>query len=323
MPRDLGLVWQDLRAVAAWNVRRRSLVELPGAVSHAGPDDVLLISDDLPRFLAALDAGGRARDFERLYFAPASAGLREFRHRRAAEFSGLAGRVARRRGFYASARRELTELHTDEGWRIATRTALREVARLVPHARFPDVTLAVGGFGVGGTAGLSGLLLAAEFFVGSSGVQTRPLSAWERAALRPPRQLPFVVVHELAHALQRRAYREVTDPTLLSLSVYEGVADLLAFLATGGASARAGLRVRPRARGDAVGGVPPRHGAGGRARLAVRGRPDAWTSGRPGVLRGLSDRADRARAGRGDGARAAGRARPVRAARRERIRPRS
>jgi uncharacterized protein YjaZ len=45
--------------------------------------------------------------------------------------------------------------------------------------------------------------------------------------------LPFVVVHELAHALQRRAYREVTDPTLLSLSVYEGVADLLAFLATG------------------------------------------------------------------------------------------
>lgn len=235
MRRDLSLLGRDVRAVLGWVGRRRALVELPGAASHPSPNDVRFVTDDVGRFYEALDEAERTRRFpaafRSVYLARGSAGLREFAHRRPDGFSKLGALVRARRAFYASAREALLSLARDDAWKARTLAAFRDLHVRLPRARFPDVYLVVGGLFTGGTAGLSGLFLSAEFFAASA--DTRGLGVWERASITPPDALPFLAAHELTHVLQRRAYSSVSSPSLLDLAIYEGTADFVASLVTG------------------------------------------------------------------------------------------
>lgn len=235
MRRDLTLLGRDVRAVLGWVGRRRALVELPGAASHASPSDVRFVTEDVPRFYAAFDEARRTRNFpaafRSVYLARGSAGLQEFAHRRPEGFAKLGATVRARRAFYESAREDLLSLAEDAGWKTRTLAAFSDLHARLPRARFPDVHLVVGGLFTGGTAGLSGLFLSAEFF--AQGADTRRLNAWECAAITSSDALPFLAAHELVHVLQRRAYSSVSTPSLLDLAIYEGTAEFAASLVTG------------------------------------------------------------------------------------------
>ncbi|PYE50027.1 DUF2268 domain-containing putative Zn-dependent protease [Deinococcus yavapaiensis] len=230
MRRDFTLLGRDVRAVLGWVGRRRALVELPGALSHASPTDVRFVTQDVARFYAAFDEARRTRNFpaafRSLYLASGSPGLREFAHRRPQGFANLGAIVRARRAFYETAREQVLSLAEDDAWKARALSAFRDLHARLPRARFPDVHLVVGGLFTGGTAGLSGLFLSAEFFADAA--DTRSLSAWERAAITSGDALPFLAAHELVHTLQRRSYSSVSSPSLLDLTIYEGTADFVA-----------------------------------------------------------------------------------------------
>jgi len=235
--RDLAWVWRDIRAVAAWTGTRKAVADLPGAVAHAAPDDARFVTQDIPRFWAAYDTARTKRELHAAlrgrYLARGTPGLREFQHRRPRDFERLPLQVARCRAFYDSVRPATLHLHEDSAWRTATRHAYHALAALLPGARFPDVTLTVGGLGTAGTAGLTGVLISAEFITRAPATDTTPLNPWERENLRTPDELPFLVMHEVTHFLQCRAYAASARPTLLGRAIEEGVAEFLASLTTG------------------------------------------------------------------------------------------
>ncbi|AFZ67154.1 DUF2268 domain-containing putative Zn-dependent protease [Deinococcus peraridilitoris] len=226
---DFPLVGRDLVAVAHWGAGRRPLVELPSAFSHPTPDRVRFVTDDIPSFWMARSGGPGWAEH---YFRQGTPGLREFRHRRP-QFAALERQVRCRRRFYDSVREASLALHADQAWRAQTRQHWRLLQSWLPEARFPEVYVVMGGLFTAGTAGLDGLLLSAEFFTRGAGADTPELGSWERAALRTVEELPFVITHELVHALQRRANPNLGRLSLLGRALEEGVADFVAALVTG------------------------------------------------------------------------------------------
>ena len=231
--RDLPLVLRDLMTVAG--AGRRPLVDLRAARSHRDPNDVRFVTDDLSRFLDVLRSttGAVSRDtLVQRYLGPQTQGLREFRHRRPQAFRGLHHFTRRRAAFLDSIRPTLQSLRDDPGWRDRTRAHFETLRGLYPAARFPDVFLAVGNLRAPGTAGLSGLFIAAECFTLDT-ADLRGLRREEHSALRPAATLPFVIVHELAHTLQWRRWGANAARTLLDVTLHDGVADYLAARVTG------------------------------------------------------------------------------------------
>lgn len=208
---------------------------LPSSGAHAQVDDVQIMTDDIPRFWAAYDAAKSAPDrqavFERMYLKPGSVGLRDFRQVRSGDVAALGQVTSHEAELYDALRPTSLTLGQDHRVSEAVRACLRRFQGLYPAARFQNVYLVVGSFSTGGTTGRRSLLIGSEFFSRPSGLRVQSQSSWINANLRPLEALPFIITHELMHALQRRTLLDLMRPTLLRQALDEGGADFLAALA--------------------------------------------------------------------------------------------
>lgn len=211
--------------------------DLPGSGAHPHPQDVRIVTDDLPRFWRAYDAArgqpNREAVFGRLYLNPGSAGLKEFMAARPENFAGI-GDVTGALVAYYDAIRPTTLALANASLRGRILACLRGVQAVYPAARFQDVTLALGSFQTGGTTGRHFLLIGAEFYSRTPGAPEELLNPWARENLAGSERLPFLIAHELIHTLQRRTLPErFLPPTLLRQALTEGVADFVAELGCG------------------------------------------------------------------------------------------
>lgn len=199
-----------------------------------GPDAARIVTDDLDRFWRAYDAAQaltppqRADVFQRGYLDAGSVGLKEFTRLRIGDGRQLAATIDRHPRYYASLRGRMDRVPDFEA---PIRAGFRRLAQIYPEAVFPDVYLLMGRMNSGGTLSETGLLIGLEMFGRYPDTPDEELGDWHRAVLRDMDGLPHIVAHELVHYQQRYALGD--SPTLLQLSINEGVADFLGELASG------------------------------------------------------------------------------------------
>lgn len=187
------------------------------------PERARFVTDDITHFWAAFDARGTmgtAVALDSLYFAPATAGLRDFRRLRLQDRAGFASTVDAASRYYASTRESTLRI---AGFEPQLRQVLRTLAAQLPDAVFPDVYFVMGRLSTGGTTGPTGLLIGAEMYGRTAdSLLGQPLNNWHRAVLRRVEDLPGIVAHELVHYQQRSH-----GPTLLETALHEGIADFV------------------------------------------------------------------------------------------------
>jgi hypothetical protein len=191
------------------------------AAAHARPGPAIITSD-VDRFYRLYDQAGGAPSGEVLqhdYIDAGTPGVREFVPYRILSGEKLAQEVRREPDVYRNARTCLAAL---PAVRKRLAPAFAKLAKLYPEARFPPVTILIGGNNSGGTSGPSGVLVGLE-------VVCRTRRANETIEDR----FVHLIAHEYGHVEQEYAPAE---PSVLRQSLVEGDGELIAELTTGAIS---------------------------------------------------------------------------------------
>ena len=193
------------------------------AAAAPRPDPVEIRTSDVDLFYRIYDASGgqpTGEMLERDYIQGGSDALRQFVPNRIRSGADLAQTIAADRNIYEGARACLAAL---PAVKARLTRAFNKLAGIVPDARFPPVTILIGRNNSGGTPGRSGVLIGLE-------VACRP------TPLQPNIEdhLVRLIMHEYGHVQQDLAGSEDEHPvTVLSQSLVEGEAELIAELTTG------------------------------------------------------------------------------------------
>jgi hypothetical protein len=210
---------------------------LPLGATHgqgSDPDSARIVTEDIPRFWRAWDriqsAATRQDSLRALfeeYYLPASPGLVSFIRVRISSVYQLLEAIERLPRYYASIRPSTMRVLEFEP---AIRQAFHALDSLYPDAVFPDTYVLIGRLSSGGTLTRNELLIGAEMYGLTPEAPRDEMNDWLRAVLKPVDGVPHIVAHELIHYQQRYPDK---PPTLLSQSIKEGSADLLAELISG------------------------------------------------------------------------------------------
>lgn len=208
----------------------------PIAGGTSDPELAAFITDDIPRFWAAMDAGGTQGKFDTLYFRPASPGLKEFQRKRGLTPQTMRQAIQTWPTYYASIRATSLSLANNTAVIDAIRDDYRAFAALYGDAYFAPVTFLFGRFSTGGTIGESGILIGTEFYAQAPGSPVDLLTPFQRNNVRPLDSLPIIIAHEMVHIQQLRTGGVITHPnqSLLEQALVEGSADFIGELVSGG-----------------------------------------------------------------------------------------
>jgi hypothetical protein len=108
------------------------------------------------------------------------------------------------------------------------RQSLVKLKGLYPKAVFPPVYFVIGALSSGGTSSNDGLIIGAEMYGRTANTPTEELDPWLLTVIKPVKEVPHIVAHELIHFQQ-----DYDGGTLLAASIKEGAADFLAELISG------------------------------------------------------------------------------------------
>ncbi|NNF58528.1 MAG: hypothetical protein HKN04_09820 [Rhodothermaceae bacterium] len=220
---------------------RRTLLALALVAACSGvraqtnhPDSARVITSDIERFWLTYDRLGpdateedSLRAFFEGYYLPASPGLRDFIEHRMGSVYDLVDQINAHPRYYASIR-ESTLQAASFGDEI--RATYRALDSLYDAAVFPDAYIQIGVMNSGGTYTEDRLLIGAEMYGRTAETPMDELGDWHRAVLKPVEEIPHVVAHELVHYQQH--YPDSVR-TLLSQSIREGAADVIAEIISG------------------------------------------------------------------------------------------
>lgn len=200
------------------------------------PQAAVIETRDIARYWEAVDSGGAAADFDRLYLARASAGLREFMRLRQLDGAALAQVRSAVPNYLNSIRPTSLALGNDTAVSNAIRRNYAAMKQRYPDAVFPPLTFLFGRFSTGGTVGDAGILIGAEFYTKAPTSPTQELNAFARANIRAADSVTIIVAHEHVHVLQiaARGLMSHRNKTLLEMSLIEGSADFVGELVSGG-----------------------------------------------------------------------------------------
>jgi len=197
-----------------------ALVTGRAAANEAGP---VIETADVDRFYAIYDAANgqpTAEALQRDYLDRGSDGLHTLARLRRVTGASIAAAIAKRPEIYSEAR-ECAEVLPRVRGRLAA--AMDRLGDLYPEARFPPITVAVG--------------LGKPVAVGAreTGVQIGLEALCATDFINPDMEDRFVRVaaHEFAHVQQAITFPEGDKPTVLKVSLVEGVAEFVTELTTG------------------------------------------------------------------------------------------
>jgi predicted Zn-dependent protease DUF2268 len=212
--------WTSVIAVAAaWTC---SASDAPAAAAIARPR---ILTQDVIRFYEIYDAAdGRPTEeqLQRDYIDSGSEGLHQFAKVRNLSGRTLAGALALSPADYSGARRCVAGL--DEVRRRLT-IALGKLGELYPEAKYPPVTIFIGGDNTGGTTRAAGVLVGLESICRAN---------WLEPNIED--RLVHLIAHEYAHVQQPVAQGDSTGATVLLASEIEGGAEFIAELTSGSVS---------------------------------------------------------------------------------------
>jgi Predicted Zn-dependent protease (DUF2268) len=187
-----------------------------------------IITADLDRFWVALEKAGPEVNPEALdqyYLKPGSKGIKGFTKGRIKNAEYLAAVIKSHTQYYHSIKSSTDSI---AGMKDQIRQSLVKLKELYPDAIFPPVYFVIGALSSGGTSSRDGLIIGAEMYGRTSNTPTKELNDWLLSVIKPVKEVPHIVAHELIHFQQ-----DYDGGTLLAASLKEGSADFLAELISG------------------------------------------------------------------------------------------
>ena len=195
------------------------------ALTGAGPQPEIHI-EDVTRFYQVYDAAGghpSAQQLQRDYLDAGSDGLHQLAKLRNVTGERFADALAKRPEMYVEARRCVAVLPRT---RQRLQVALGKLGALYPEARFPPVTIAVGrGMPVGVGSPATGVQIGLEALCSTD---------WLNPDLED--RFVHVIAHEYVHVQQSQALGDDPHPTVLQISLIEGIAEFTGELISGDVS---------------------------------------------------------------------------------------
>jgi hypothetical protein len=195
------------------------------------PDAAELVFSDLDLFWKAFDAakpGNQAKMLRAEYLEKGSAGLKEFLRVRIGSAENLAATIDKHPKYYAALRDPSRKA---AAYKDAIRASFHKLKKLYEPAVFPNVYFVIGRMNSGGTITNTGLLIGVDMYGMNKDTPVEELGRWHRAVVKPIKELPYIVAHELIHYQQK--YPK-DNSTLLAMAIREGSADFVGELISGG-----------------------------------------------------------------------------------------
>jgi hypothetical protein len=202
-----------LAVVAVWQISARA---------DTPPKGGLILIDDVERFYRVYDAAQSSPTAEQLqtgYIDPGTDGLHQFVKLRDLSGATLALAIDKRPQIFAKAKECKAVL---PAVRKRLDSALAELGRLYPGARYPPVTVLIGRGNTGGTTSATAVLI---------GMETLCSADW----MNPDVEDRFVhlIAHEYAHVQQPAGNDDVPPGSVLETALIEGGAEFVAELISG------------------------------------------------------------------------------------------
>ena len=180
-------------------------------------------TEDVTLFYKVYDAAGGHPTAEQLqhdYLDRGSDGLHKLAELRNVTGVRIADTMEKRPQLYVQAKECMALLP-----RVKQRAAaaMRRLSELYPQAKFPPITIAVSrGKPVGVGSPVSGVMIGLEALCDTKWMNPDPED-----------RFVHVIAHEYAHVQQARALVDDEHPSVLEMSLIEGIADLAAELTSG------------------------------------------------------------------------------------------
>lgn len=198
---------------------------------HAQNKDPLaseIVTADLDLFWLALDKAGpdvNPQVIDDLYLKPGSKGIKGFTKGRIKNAEYLSGVIKTHTKYYHSIKSSTDSI---AGMKDQIRRSLVKLKELYPTAVFPPVYFVIGALNSGGTSSRDGLIIGADLYGRTATTPTDELNAWLLSVIKPVKEVPHIVAHELIH------FQQYYDGgSLLAASLKEGSADFIAELISG------------------------------------------------------------------------------------------
>jgi hypothetical protein len=184
---------------------------------------VQIVTGDVARFFKLYDAAQGTPSAQQLqgdYIDAGSPGVRQFIPHRIISAEKLAAEIEKHREVYDRAEKCARSL---PNVKARLDRAFDKLARILPGAKFPPVTVLVGRNNSGGTTGQSGVLI---------GIEVVCRADWMQPDLED--RLVHLIAHEYGHVQQPGGDKDTDDhPTVLVAALREGGAELIADLISG------------------------------------------------------------------------------------------
>lgn len=198
------------------------------AAQNRDPNTAEIITEDLDRFWVAWDSAGAtvsSNAIEKFYIKPGTKGVKSFMKGRIQSAEHLSAVIRNNARYYKSIKPSTDSISL---LKSEIRASLVKLKDIYPEAIFPPVYFVIGALNSGGTSTNAGLIIGAEMYGRTPHTPTEELSKWLAAVIKPVREVPYIVAHELIH------FQQTYDGgSLLAASVKEGAADFLGELISG------------------------------------------------------------------------------------------
>lgn len=190
--------------------------------------EVKIITTDIDHFWKAYDLSApnfEAQAFQKNYFDVASPALKDFIKYRIGSAEKLSKTILNSPKYYASLRESTKQI---ESFRPQIEEVYNKLYKLYPEMQFPTLYFVIGRMNSGGTSTESGLIIGTEMYGLTDSTPQEELNDWLKTVLKPVREIPHIVAHELVHEFQ-----DYDGGSLLAACIKEGGADYIAELISG------------------------------------------------------------------------------------------
>jgi hypothetical protein len=204
------------------------LISVVAFAQNRDPLKTEIITTDIDNFWIAYEAAKpdfKPEIFQKLYLDKGSKGLNSFLKSKIKNVDRLAKSVSSHLKYFDALKKSTDTIPL---MKDAIRNSLVKLKTLYPKAIFPPVYFVIGAMNSGGTSSDDGLLIGTEMYGIRPNTDMTELNDWHKTVLKPVKEVPHIVAHELVHFQQK-----YDGGTLLAACIKEGGADFIAELISG------------------------------------------------------------------------------------------
>jgi len=196
------------------------------------PDLAKIVTKDIHHFweaydLAEKDSVKTRNIYKKYYFDKASDGMEDYMGSKVSSIDYFIKHIQSHPKLYKTIRENTLKV---DKYKKEIQQSFKNIKKIYPEAKFPDVYFVIGAFTSAGTVSGSGLLIGTNQMSDGEHVNTEELDFGDKLLLNKSKYISNVVSHELIHFQQDGMKK---DSITLGYVIEEGMADFIGELISG------------------------------------------------------------------------------------------